>query len=76
MAEVDRARSLAGLDSVPCRLTLGVVPGGPSLPQPDLTEATFSKLTLSFWVKSLCTAMGSRRLVARSGTGLRFDRQH
>ena len=40
MAEVDRARFLAGLDSVPCRLTLGVVPGGPSLPQPDLTGAS------------------------------------
>ena len=47
---------------MPCRLTSGVVPGGPSLPQPDLTGAALSELTLSYWAKSLCVVVGVKKI--------------
>ena len=69
-------RSTGRGPSTPSEAGAGVVSSDPGLPQPALTEAAFSELTLSFWVKSLRAAVGSRRSAARSGTGLRFDRQH
>lgn len=57
-------RSTGRGPSTPSEAGSGVVSSDPGLPQPALTEVAFSELTLSFWAKSLCAAMGSRRSAA------------